>query len=442
MKHNPSSTGIAQFRPSRLYHGWLVVAAAFLSSGFVIGTAQWAFGVFVQPLEQDFGWTRTQINASLAFSAISGLIAPIVGRSMDRFGARPVMLASLAVMTVSYLLRPFMTELWHWYLLSALQFAGFPGGVTLPAGKLVGLWFQRTRGRMMGITAMGNNFGGLTMPLVAGFVVGVAGWEWSYAAFGFIGIVVMTYIFFVVRDDPEYIARATARAGRLEVNPPEDTPRSGQRTYRVSSLTVGQALRTRAFYAITLGFVTGAFTYSTVTTQIVPHLENEGLSIGLATIILSLTAAFGMAGKIGFGYLVERIPLRYAVMLSLVVQAMALTILITIPSSPFIWLFVPVYGLSFGGLGTLSPLSIQEAFGVKSFGSILGLVQMAQLVSFLVGPLMAGAIFDATGSYRLVFVIVALLFMLGVLAMTQARPPAEAPLVGREETYPSSERER
>ena len=88
-------------------------------------------------------------------------------------------------------------------------------------------------------------------------------------------------------------------------------------------------------------------------------------------------------------------------------------------------LFVPVYGLSQAGIGMLSPLMVQRSFGLKSFGSILGLIQMVQMTAFLIGPVMAGAIFDATESYRPTFVVLGVIFMLGALAVTQVRAPRE-----------------
>ena len=147
------------------------MAIIFASMAVAIGTGQYAFGVFVEPLEQQFAWSRTQINASLSFFAIGSLSAPLVGRIMDKVGARPVMAASLILFGGSYLLRPFMSELWHWYALSIMQFAGMPGSAMLPAGKLIGTWFPRTRGRMLGIAMMGANFGGVVMPVFASVLV-------------------------------------------------------------------------------------------------------------------------------------------------------------------------------------------------------------------------------------------------------------------------------
>lgn len=145
----------------RFHYGWLVMAAAFLSTGLAVGTGQYSFGVFVQPLESEFGWSRTQVNAGISFPAIAMLSGPVLGRIIDKVGARPVMILSLIVLGISFAFRPFMTQLWHWYVLGILQAVATIGATMLPAARLVGIWFQKTRGRIMGLVTMGNN-----MPLV------------------------------------------------------------------------------------------------------------------------------------------------------------------------------------------------------------------------------------------------------------------------------------
>ena len=146
----------------------------FASTGLAIGISNYAFGLFIAPLEDSFGWQRTAISASLSFAAVGSLLAPIFGRIMDNYGAKPIMVTSMVFMCISFLFRPLMTELWHWYALSLIQFIAFPGVTILPAGRLIGIWFEKDRGKVMGMTFMGNNFGGLIMPFVVGFALSVS----------------------------------------------------------------------------------------------------------------------------------------------------------------------------------------------------------------------------------------------------------------------------
>jgi MFS family permease len=402
--------------------GWLIIASLFMTGGLIIGVSQYAFGAFVAPLEHDMGWTRTQINLSLSFMGISNICAPFIGRLIDKYGARRVMIWSIFFFNMSFLLRPFMSQSWHWYTLSALQFVSFPGAVFLNQGKLVATWFPRIRGRVMGITSMGNSVGGLILAPTAAFLVQIIGWQWTYATFGFMGLFLMLFVFIFISDSPKkihtenYVAANSNNLNNQNVH---------QSKSMDISLTVKEALKTRAFYAIAIGLIAGTFTFSTVLTQIVPHLNNEGYTITSASLILSLTASFAIFGKLIFGYLAEKIQVRFVVASSLIGQALAMIVLVTEPKSAYIWLFISIYGLTYGGLGPLISLIVQDTFGLKHYASIQGLVTLASLISFFVGPLMAGMIFDATESYRPTFTIMIVLFIFGSIILTQAKPPKE-----------------
>ena len=364
---------------------------------------------------------RRGISASLSFMAVGSLAAPIIGRTMDRHGARPIMVVSLVVFGISFLLRPFIQELWHLYLLSFLQFAGFSGAAFLPAGRLVGIWFPKSRGRAMGFATMGNNFGGLTMPLVVGLVMAnAAGWPmvgtgdettWK-AAFVVIGAIsfVLAFLALVLVHE-----RPGAGDTGLRDQPPSAPVLTGW--------TVKEALSTRSFYAITLTMTLATFTYSAILPHVGAHLEIEGLPDGVVLTAVALLATFGMMGKLIFGYIAEWITARRALMVTLMGQCIFILLMVVEPSRPFVWVSVPMYGLFMGSYGVLSTLLIQEAYGLRFFGSISGLAGMASVVSLISGPLLAGASADSTGGYGVAFVGIAATFLVAVVALTQVQGP-------------------
>ena len=432
-------------RPLPIYAGWWVISAPFLAAMLTVGSGQYAFGLLIEPLEQEFGWTRTQINLSLSFTAVGSFIAPYLGYIMDKHGAKNILVASMALIVVSYLLRPLMTELWHWYALSFIQYLGFSGASILPAGRLVGIWFQRSRGRVMGITLMGNNFGGITFPPLTTLALGMS-WHWAfislspwqgtYLLFGVIGIVMTVYALVVVREFP---TREQLRSRGRE----EDAPSDGSPIV-LTGWSLKESLRTKAFYAITTAMMLGTFTYTAVLTQVAAHLTEEGVSPGEAAIALSLLAGCGMTGKFVMGLLADRITARYALMIDLLGQSGFLILLtyfagVSIPlqmlasrkslplsSLPLVWVVVGCFGFFLGAFGALTPLIVQDAFGVKFYGSIMGVMSITMGVSSALGPLLAGWSFDTTGSYRLAFLLVAALFFIGAVALTQARQPQRA----------------
>lgn len=399
-----------QTRKRGIYRGWWVVAAVFLAATLTVGTGQYAFGLFAEPLETAFGWNRTQINASLSFTAVGSLLAPFIGRIMDKHGAKPIMAVSIVLIGISYILRPMMTELWHWYALSLIQFSGYAGASILPTGRLVGIWFGRTRGRVMGFAAMGNNFGGVVVPPFTGVLLSMASWQGAYIGYTIFAAFVLIFAMLAIKEYP-----SSADLGIEGGDPKDDKPPV------LDGWTLQEALHNRAFYFITTAILLGTFTYSTVLPQITAHLTNEGVSITQASIALSLLAACGMLGKLTLGYLSEKITARYTLMIDLTGQATFLILMLFAGTSPLIlWIGVPLFGYFLGAFGALFQLIIQDSFGVRNFGSIMGIVNLTSVVSFGLGPLMAGASFDLTGRYHTAFFIVAALFLLGALLLTQA----------------------
>ena len=397
----------------REYDGLLIVGIVFLSSALSIGASNYAFGLYVEPLEETFGWSRTEILGSLSFWAIGSLTAPLLGRFMDNYGARPLLVGSLALFGVSFVLRPLMTELWHFYALSFLQFFMFSGMNMLPAGRLVGLWFPKSKGRAMGFAMMGNNFGGLTVPVLTGYVLAVATWGSAFVVTGLLafGIALLTSLF-VHERTPD---RAAATRG-------DD---SLPATSGLVGLTVKEALRTDAFYYVTAATALGSFTYSALLPQISTHLLDQGTNSLTVVMLIFLLAGFGMAGKGVFGYLAERFTARIAMMLSLGGQTALISVIVAYPVGLHLWVIVPIFGFFFGAYGVLVTLLLQENFGLKYFGSIAGLSGLVGMVPMVAGPLMAGISFDYLDSYGPAFMAVAALFVTAILLLTRVRSPMQ-----------------
>ena len=405
-----------------MYRGYPIAVVAFLSTGLTIGTTQYAFGEFAAPLRDHFGWSQTALNLSLALAVVSGLVAPFAGRALDRWGARPVAVVSLLLVAAGFLLRPLITSLWHWYLFSALIYAGFPGATTLPAGKLVGLWFPASRGRVMGAVTAGNNAGGLTMPALAAALVAAGGWQWGYAAFGIVLLLLALAALAVIREDPALVEREmrrTRRGGAAQAS----------RRLMNSGVTLRQALRRRSFWLILAGLFGATFTYQGVLTQLRQHFAEQGFTPALATAGLAVIAGMGIGSKLAFGALSERWTARRCCIASVGLQTVGLVVMALAASAPVMWCGIVVFGLGFGGLGALLVLIVQEAFGMKEFGSIQGAVHVAVTGSMAAAPVLAGWIHDRTGSFSAAFLIIAAVFVAAILCLlaagvTRRRPAA------------------
>ena len=393
--------------------GWAIVWASFFTTAFASGGSQYGFGIFVEPLEQEFGWTRTQINLSLSIGMVSGLLSPLVGWGVDKYGSRVIMTASLVVVAASFFMRAGMTELWQWYALSALLAVGFPG-TFLPIGKLVGTWFPVTRGRMMGTAITGNNvFGLVGVPLLS-LVIQTQSWRLAYAIIGAGVMIIAVAVWFIVRNPSQ----------------PSEAPSSESVDSR--STVVGatlptdyslrQALNTRKFWLLLAGVTCAGFSYPSFMTQLIPHMQAVGWGLSQATLVLTVLAGTALASKITWGLLSERLTARISFVIAILIMSSGVVMVTLAGSSVFVWPAIVYFGAGFGGIGPLMSLVVMETFGLRNFGSIQGVVTMVlATVPVLIGPIVAGSLFDLTGSYETSFWIVSGIFAAGGVLVLSVR---------------------
>ena len=378
------------------YRKWGILVACFLASAVTVGGSQYSFGHFVEPLQETFGWSRTEIGLSLSLVALGSFISPLIGSLIDRHGARPIMTFCLIMFAISYLARPFMTHISHWYVLGIIQSFTIAGANILPTGKLIGLWFPKNRGKILGIAAMGNNFGGIAVQPAIALIISAYSWQMGYAAIGIFAILVSIYSFLMVRDPIASLAECGVTQ-ELEV---------------VGS-TLSQAFRMRKFYVIIVAFMCGTFTYSALLPQVSSHLIDNGIDGSTTSLAVSLFAACGMLGKFIFGMMSDKFGPRPAMIFDLYGQSVFACLLVFAGTSVPLWLVVPFMGFFLGAFGALTQLLVIETFGVKHFGAIMGVISIGTAISLFSGPIIAGLSYDLSESYGPVFFITSAIFAIG-----------------------------
>ncbi len=396
--------------PWPMSRGWAIVWASFFTTAFASGASQYGFGMFVEPLEREFGWTRTQINLSLSIGLISGLLSPLIGWGVDKYGSRTIMTTSLIAVAISFLLRANMTELWQWYALSALMAVGFPG-TWLPIGKLVGTWFPATRGRMMGTAITGNNVFGLVGVPVFSLIIRAEGWRLGYTVIGVIVLVITVAVWFVIQSDPLH----------GDVAAIEPTP-TDQNNVRSSDYSLREAMRTKKFWLLLAGVTCAGFSYPSFMTQLIPHMHSVGWGSTQATLVLTVLAGTALASKISWGLISEKLTARISFVIAIFTMSSGVILVTLAGSSVFVWPAIVYFGAGFGGIGPLMSLVVMEVFGMRNYGTIQGVVTMVlATVPILIGPIVAGRLFDLTGSYDTSFWIVSGIFAAGGLLVFSVR---------------------
>ena len=383
---------------------WAVFVSVFFSGGLIIGLNTYSFGLFIEPLEKEFGWTREEISLGYSISFVSSLFAPIIGKFVDLKGTKIFLVGSLFLISFGFIFRPLMTNLDHWILLNSLVFAGYPGTLLLASGILMQVWFPKSRGRMVALATSGHNAGGLVIPLITLIVLSNFNWKFAYVFFGGIILIIAIFSLFFVRNSPD----------KKNITLDNDVKKVG--------IDFISAIKTKKFIFLTLGITFAMFTYNGVMPQMAPHLQSEGLSLIAATIAMSYIGAMGIMSKLVFGRLSEKYSSIFMTCISVFLQATGLAvILLSFGNIIGIWTGVIIFGIGFGGLGALITLNITECFGMKSLGSVYGMLSFLGIWASILAPWMMGRIYDSTSSYRNAHLIVIGIFFLGIFFLISTK---------------------
>ncbi len=374
-----------------------MVGVAFLADFIAVGFLFYSFGVFINAIEADMGWTRSEISWALAVSNLAtAAAAPVIGRLLDRVSVRRMMSVGALVMAAGFLLLSQARTLWQFLLVFGTVLAvGSQSMGHLSSAKLVANWFDARRGTALGIATMGISLSGLVMPPVATWLVLQTGWRTSFAVYaaGTL-LIVLPAVWWGVVDRPEDVGQQPDGA----VRPAEDAPPVTERTW-----SSGAMLREPAFWAIALPFSIGFFANSAILTHLVPHARALGLDAYRAALLLSFVAGAGVAGKVAFGWIADRLGARLAVTLSMGLQLAGTLLLLQLTSFAPLAATGVVFGFGMGGMVPLHGTMVGEVFGRASFGKALGLMRPFQVPIHAAGIPFAGIVFERTGHYTFAF---------------------------------------
>ena len=407
--------------PRDVFYGWWVLAAGFVSVALVNGVAFWSMGLFIEPLEDEFGWTRTQVSLGFSLSlGVSGLAAPMAGRWVDRKGPRSAILLGGVATAGTFLLLATTQQLWQWYLFLSLNGLLRHFVFIIPFMALTARWFERRRSLAASILGAGLMVGPMAIvPLMSILIDGLE-WRGAFVAAGILtAAVVLSLALLVIRNDP-------ADVGAVQDGGFSERANGSRRESAAGGISLGRAVRTRLFWALTLGMTFFPFGMVTWITHVAPFYESIGFSPRTAAFLISLSAALAIPPRLIAGHIADRLPnLEFgaAGVAGLLVIAMAILMVDT--SALAVVLFFPFFVLGFAAGGALfEALLLPRAFGIQHYATILGFVVIIQTVGLISGPTVAGAIYDATGSYDWVIVMVGGVFLAtGACFLIAARLP-------------------
>lgn len=398
--------------------GWVTVVVCLLG----ISTGPAAFGLaslflLGGPIGEEFGWSRTAISAAVSVMMLCTAVSlPFMGRLVDRFGVKRVLVPSIIIFGLCFLAASMISSYWQFIALYVAMGTIAVGTNSVPYMRVLTSWFDRRRGLAIGIAGSGTGLGFGYVPLVTQELVAHFGWRGGYFGLGLIMLLfTLPMVVFLLHEKPQ--AFGLHPDGAVSDAPAEHAVATGD--------TLREAMKRRDFWSLITIFSGLAFVLYGLIPHMVPMLQDRGVPAGLAA---GLASAFGWSafgGRLLIGFLVDRFDARRIAFVFFSLSAVGLALL----SAPLpIWAFIVaaiMLGLSLGAEVDMLAYLTSRYFGLKNFAQIFGAMFSAVMVAMSLSPLAFGAVYDHTGSYKAILALGVPLCALAIVLVLMLRPYGE-----------------
>lgn len=376
-----------------MFYGWRVVAGAFVGMLLANGIFTYAFTVLVDPIRVEFGVSLEQVMYSLTLGTFFGLlISPLMGIIIDRYSVRYLMTLGCLVMATGLYAISTAQTIGQFNILVGVTMSLSMGSVSSMSGSaVVSRWFTVSRGKALGIAAMGTSLGGVIIPVLLSWWVELYGWRGALQNLAFTAALLITpFIWLTIRNRPEDVGLHAEGAYPV-------SPQAGVAPVQV--LGMADIIRMRPFWLIglSMGLVFAAF--SSMLANLAPYAARLGMGEGAISMMIAVLAMGGLLGKLMFGTAADRVNLKYGLWVAHALLGTAFLILLAEPPFALLLVAAACFGLSTGGLLPVWNALVARIFGVDSFGRAMG--AMGPLITLCIMPAYAlvGRLFDTTGSY-------------------------------------------
>lgn len=407
--------GMSMPQKPKIFYGWWVLIAA-VSLQILISTFMMqSFGAFLALIKEEFQWSKTDISSAFAVQQIvGGVLGPLVGWLLVRFGSRQVIRVGILIFAFSVYLLSRISSLQGFYLVVVLIAVSSSTAGFLPLNTLVVQWFEKRRSMALGLMQTGINAGGFLVPAVT-WSLASNGWRLTAFAYAAIILIIGIPLTFVIKNKPEDIGLV---ADGLKDN------KKISKVVLGNNLSAQEAVKTRAFWFIAFGHSSALMIVFAVMVHLVLYLKEDlGFSLEKAGTVFALITAFTIIGQLLGGYFGDRINKRLIASLAMIGHATGLVILVYAQNYYWVIAFSVFHGLAWGFRGPIMQAMRADYFGRKSFGQIMGYSMPILTIGIAFGPLIAGYLADKFGSYQIGFLVLAGLAVLGSLFFVFASPP-------------------
>ena len=405
----------------KIFYGWRIVAAAAGIQCLQSGLLHQAFGAYVAVLSEELGWSKTALAGAAAVQSLeSAVLGPLLGWIIDRSGAQRMIVFGIIVFGLGFIALSQIDTLAGFYGAIVMIAVGASFSGYFPLTVAVVQWFEQQRARALSAMGFGLAFGGLAVPAVA-WAMQSFGWRAAAFGSGVLLIVVGLPLSRVIKSRPE------DHGETVDGLPPPPPPITGMQPVAGAQreFTAREAIRTAAFWLLALGHGMSLLVVTAVSVHAITHMkESLGYSLAQASLVITLMTVGQVCGVL-LGYTIgDRFEKRYVAAICMLMHAAGMLMLTYAQGLPMLIAFAMLHGVAWGLRGPFMQAIRADYFGRTSIGMIMGLSGIIIALGQIGGPLVAGALADFTGNYRLGFTLLAILAGLGSLLFFFARRPA------------------
>lgn len=380
-----------QAQRPRVFYGWIVVWAAFIGLGMIFGTA-YSFAAFFDSFAREFDAQRADVALVFGLSGLLYFVLGAVGGALsDRFGPRITTTVGMAIIAAALVAASLADSLLAVY---AFYGAGVGLGIALvytPTMGAVQPWFVRHRGLASGLSSAGIGAGTLALPLLAALWIDAWGWRSGMRAMAATVAVLGIASTLCLEKNPA--ARGVGPDG-------DPTPKGvGDRHTPLPGMSLREAVRSREFLWLYLATVAAAPVMFTPFAHVSAHARDLAVPASLAVGLVGLIGIGSLVGRFAIGWLADRLGRQRTLVLMMALLGASYLFWLLAPGYPLLAVFAVSFGLCYGGIVSLLPPLCMDLFGGRSVSAIIGVLYTGAGAGNLLGPVVAGAVFDRTGSY-------------------------------------------
>jgi len=409
----------------KIFFGWWIVAASFLIALYTGGTIFYGFTAIFEPIAHDMGWSYTQLSFAASLRGLElGIFAPVMGVFVDRWGPRKLIFIGAIIITGGLILLSYAVSLAVFYgayviIAVGLCCCSFPVLVTA-----IAQWFRKNVGLATGIVSSGFGFGGLMIPVVVKLVE-MYEWRVTMIIIAVGTLVTVLPLSLLMRHKPEqygYLPDGGVEVTTEDLNSGQTVSQQTEIDFRPK-----QALKSNIFWRLALVFLGHMLVLHAVITHVMPYLTSVGVVRSLSSLVATVLVLMSILGRLIFGWLGDKFDRRIVIAVTFLMMGLGL-LSSAYTSDTVTWLLVPfviLFGSGYGGNNALHPSVIRQYFGRNNFGTIFGLVAGIMMMGSIVGPPLAGWVFDTWGSYQDIWFIFTGLLIVAIIPVVTIPPVSQ-----------------